>query len=92
MMGKIIFIAIYIFLTCLLFLRSLIFRENKRREKPQQYVASEIEARRILRKVGRHNPQPLRLALVVLVQLYATSPAVRAEPADSDRALRIQTL
>ena len=93
MLEKVIFIAIYFLLTCLLlFLRSLIFRNNKRREEPQQRVASEIEARRILRKVERNNRHSLRLAVIVLVLGCATSLAVCAEPAKSDRVQRIQML
>lgn len=93
MVKQMVFIAIYILLTCLLlFLRNLIFRGNKRREKPQQRVASDIEARRILSKVDRHNRHPLRLALIILLLFCATSLAVCAKPANSDRTQRIQTL
>jgi len=93
MVEKVIFIAIYIPLACLwLCLRNLIFRGNRRREKPLQRIVSEIEARRIHRKVEWHNRHPLRLALIVLVLFCATSLIVRTESRDSDRAQRIQTL
>jgi hypothetical protein len=39
----------------------MIFRGTKSRKEPQQQVISEIEARRVLRKVERHNRNSLRL-------------------------------
>ena len=67
MMETILFIAIYILITCLLlFLRNLIFRGTKSKNEPQPQVISEIEARRVLRKVERLNRNYLRLVTIDL--------------------------
>ena len=62
MKETVLFIAVYILITCLLlFLRNVIFRGTKSGEEPQQQVTGEIETQRVLRKVERHNRNSLRL-------------------------------